>query len=82
MAIVYVSAFFALVDFDEYFFIEPGLNGHSGVGTVVAIEGDPLLLVFVGGVFLVVLHDEGDDFERLIFHSLNVEVYFCADLVF
>ena len=33
-------------------------------------------------MFFVVLHDEGYDLKGLIFHSLDIEVYFGPDLMF
>lgn len=82
VAIVCVAPFVLLAEFDENFFVEPGLGGDKGIGLVVAQEGGPFFEVFEGGVLLVVLEEEANDFKGLIFHALDIEVDFGSELVF
>ena len=82
MPIIGITPFVFLVELDEVFFVEPGLGIHFGVRLVIALKSDPLFLSFVGGVFLVILHEKGHDLKGLVFHPLDVKVYFSANLMF
>jgi hypothetical protein len=81
VAIVGVPTLAFLVKFDKNFFVEPGLGGKASVRPIIPLEVGPLSLRFVGWMFLVVLHQKGDDFQRLIFHPLDIKIDFGADLM-
>jgi len=81
MPIVGVPPFILLVEFDENFFVEPGLSRGVRVSFVIALKKGPLLQILVGRVLLVVLHEQANDLKRLVLHALDVKVHLGANLV-
>lgn len=80
VSVVEIAPFFFVEEFDENFFVVPGLCGDVGVVFFVAFK-EVVFLILVARLMVEVLDDFDDGFG-LFFHVLDVEGYFGADHMF
>ncbi len=81
MAIVHVTPFFFLTELYIDLFIHPRLHCYLGIGLVIPLKYSPFFGLLITRMLLIILHQKGDHFQRLIFHALNIKIYFCTNLM-
>ena len=80
MLVVGIPPFIFLIDFDENFFVHPRLD--SGIRLVIALKFKTFLVAFIQRILLIILHQKPSDFQRTVFHSLDIKIDLGADLMF
>ena len=75
VSVVEVAALSFLIELDEHFFVEPRRCAHLELSLFEALKRGPFFERLEGGMFLVVLHEQSDDLQGLVFHALDIKVH-------